>query len=92
MGKICNDKTLPILAKMAIAQAQAGIDIIGPSDMMDGRIKLIREQLDEGGFHNKNFILQMLKYASSFYGPFRDALNNYTVGIKRHIKWTQEIN
>ena len=75
-GKICNDKTLPILAKMAIAQAQAGIDIIGPSDMMDGRIKLIREQLDEGGFQETSIMSYTAKYASSFYGPFRDALDS----------------
>ena len=75
-GKICNDKTLPILAKMAIAQAQAGIDIIGPSDMMDGRIKLIREQLDESGFQETSIMSYTAKYASSFYGPFRDALDS----------------
>ena len=75
-GKICNDKTLPILAKLAIAQAQAGIDIIGPSDMMDGRIKLIREQLDEGGFQETSIMSYTAKYASSFYGPFRDALDS----------------
>ena len=75
-GKISNDKTLPILAKMAIAQAQAGIDIIGPSDMMDGRIKLIREQLDEGGFQETSIMSYTAKYASSFYGPFREALDS----------------
>tara|TARA_Y100001978_G_scaffold143842_1_gene128900 strand:- start:106 stop:1068 length:963 start_codon:yes stop_codon:yes gene_type:complete len=75
-GQILNDKTLPILAKMAIAQAQAGIDIIGPSDMMDGRIRKIRDQLDKGGYQNTSIMSYTAKYASSFYGPFRDALDS----------------
>ena len=75
-GQILNDKTLPILAKMAVAQAQAGIDIIGPSDMMDGRIRMIREELDQGGYQNTSIMSYTAKYASSFYGPFRDALDS----------------
>ena len=75
-GQILNDKTLPILAKMATAQAQAGIDIIGPSDMMDGRIRTIREELDQGGYQNTSIMSYTAKYASSFYGPFRDALDS----------------
>ena len=75
-GQILNDKTLPILAKMATAQAQAGIDIIGPSDMMDGRIRKIRDQLDKGGYQNTSIMSYTAKYASSFYGPFRDALDS----------------
>ena len=75
-GQILNDKTLPILAKMAVAQAQAGIDIIGPSDMMDGRIRIIREELDQGGYQNTSLMSYTAKYASSFYGPFRDALDS----------------
>ena len=75
-GEIINDKTLPILAKMAVAQAQAGIDIIGPSDMMDGRIGVIREALDHHGFTNTSIMSYTAKYASSFYGPFRDALDS----------------
>ena len=75
-GQISNDKTLPILAKMAVAQAQAGIDIIGPSDMMDGRIRIIREELDQGGYQNTSLMSYTAKYASSFYGPFRDALDS----------------
>lgn len=75
-GKILNDETLPILAKMALAQAQAGIDIIGPSDMMDGRVGVIREMLDENGFTEVSIMSYTAKYASAFYGPFRDALNS----------------
>lgn len=75
-GQIVNDQTLPILAKMSIAQAQAGIDIIGPSDMMDGRVGMIREALDENGFTDVSIMSYTAKYASAFYGPFRDALNS----------------
>ncbi|MBL57133.1 MAG: porphobilinogen synthase [Flavobacteriales bacterium] len=75
-GKILNDETLPILAKMAIAQAEAGVDIIGPSDMMDGRIGFIRQELDEAGFKNTAIMSYTAKYASAFYGPFRDALDS----------------
>ena len=75
-GKILNDETLPILAKMSIAQAQAGIDIIGPSDMMDGRVGYIREALDLEGYTDTNIMAYSAKYASAFYGPFRDALNS----------------
>jgi porphobilinogen synthase len=75
-GKIINDTTLPILAKMSLAQAQAGIDIIGPSDMMDGRVGVIREALDKNGFSDVSIMSYTAKYASAFYGPFRDALNS----------------
>lgn len=75
-GKIVNDKTLPILAKMSVAQAEAGIDIIGPSDMMDGRVGVIREALDNHGYTETSIMSYTAKYASSFYGPFRDALNS----------------
>jgi porphobilinogen synthase len=75
-GEIVNDDTLPILNRMAIAQAQAGIDIIGPSDMMDGRIGSIRQALDGEGFTNVSIMSYTAKYASAFYGPFRDALNS----------------
>jgi porphobilinogen synthase len=75
-GKILNDETLPILAKMAIAQAQAGIDIIGPSDMMDGRIGFLRNALDENNFKEVSIMSYTAKYASAFYGPFRDALDS----------------
>ena len=75
-GKIINDTTLPILAKMSLAQAQAGIDIIGPSDMMDGRVGVIREALDQNGYTDVSIMSYTAKYASAFYGPFRDALNS----------------
>jgi porphobilinogen synthase len=75
-GQILNDRTLPILAKMAVAQAEAGIDIIGPSDMMDGRVGYIREALDDAGFTNTSIMSYTAKYASAYYGPFRDALDS----------------
>lgn len=75
-GQILNDETLPILGKMAVAQAQAGADILGPSDMMDGRVGYMREQLDEAGFNQVSIMSYTAKYASAFYGPFRDALDS----------------
>lgn len=75
-GKILNDPTLDVLGKMTLAQAQAGADIVGPSDMMDGRIGYIRQVLDEGGFQNVSIMAYTAKYASAFYGPFRDALDS----------------
>ena len=75
-GKIVNDKTLDILAKMAVAQADCGIDIIGPSDMMDGRVGYIREALDDAGHNEVSIMSYTAKYASAFYGPFRDALDS----------------
>ena len=75
-GKILNDETLPILGKMAVAQAEHGIDIIGPSDMMDGRVAYIRESLDNAGYTNVAIMSYTAKYASAFYGPFRDALDS----------------
>ncbi|EQC50881.1 porphobilinogen synthase [Bacteriovorax sp. DB6_IX] len=75
-GEILNDETLDILAAMAIAQAEAGSDIVGPSDMMDGRVGRIRLALDESSFTNTLIMSYTAKYASSFYGPFRDALDS----------------
>lgn len=75
-GKIINDITLPILAKMSVAQAEAGFDILGPSDMMDGRVGIIREALDDAGKYNTGIMSYTAKYASAFYGPFRDALDS----------------
>lgn len=75
-GTVLNDETLPILAKMSIAQAQAGIDILGPSDMMDGRIGYLRDTLDQEGFTQTSIMSYTAKYASAFYGPFRDALDS----------------
>ncbi|MBL7910172.1 MAG: porphobilinogen synthase [Bacteroidia bacterium] len=75
-GQILNDETLEILAKMAVVQAEAGADIIGPSDMMDGRVGFIREALDDAGFTDVSIMSYTAKYASAFYGPFRDALDS----------------
>jgi porphobilinogen synthase len=75
-GKILNDETLEVLAKMAIAQADAGVDIVGPSDMMDHRIKYIRDALDNNGHQDVLIMSYCAKYASAFYGPFRDALDS----------------
>jgi porphobilinogen synthase len=75
-GKIVNDKTLDILAKMAVAQADCGIDIIGPSDMMDGRVGFLRDSLDDAGHQDVSIMSYTAKYASAFYGPFRDALDS----------------
>lgn len=75
-GAILNDETLPILARMSIAQAQAGIDVIGPSDMMDGRIGFLRKEIDKAGYFDVSIMAYTAKYASAFYGPFRDALES----------------
>jgi len=75
-GQILNDETLEILARMAVAQAEAGADIIGPSDMMDGRVAFIREALDKNNFTSVSIMSYTAKYASAFYGPFRDALHS----------------
>ena len=75
-GEILNDETLVILGQMALAHARAGADIIAPSDMMDGRIGYIRNVLDENGFSHVSLMSYTAKYASAFYGPFRDALNS----------------
>lgn len=70
---ILNDESVELYAKIALEQAKAGVDIIAPSDMMDGRVQAIRETLDDNGFHNIPIMSYSAKYASSFYGPFRDA-------------------
>jgi porphobilinogen synthase len=73
-GIIVNDRTVEALVKMALAQAEAGADIIGPSDMMDGRIGAIRDALEQAGHHDVMILSYAAKYASAFYGPFRDAV------------------
>jgi porphobilinogen synthase len=75
-GRIDNEKTVPILGAMAVAQARAGADMVAPSDMMDGRIGAIRGALDEAGFTNVGICSYAVKYASAFYGPFREALDS----------------
>jgi len=72
-GQVDNDQTLPLLARTALSHAEAGADIVAPSDMMDGRVKVIRETLDEAGFQDTPILAYAAKYASAFYGPFRDA-------------------
>jgi len=75
-GEILNDETLTVLGKMALAQARAGSDILGPSDMMDGRVGYIRNVLDQNNFKHVSIMSYTAKYASAFYGPFRDALDS----------------
>jgi len=75
-GEILNDESAELLAKMAVSHAEAGADIVAPSDMMDGRIAIIREVLEEEGFYETGIMAYSAKYASCFYGPFRDALDS----------------
>ena len=75
-GKIVNDPTLAVLSEMALSHAQAGADVIAPSDMMDGRVLAIRNQLEKAHFHDTIIMSYSAKYASAFYGPFRDALDS----------------
>jgi porphobilinogen synthase len=79
--KIDNDKTIKILVKQALLQAEMGCDVIAPSDMMDGRVEAIRKALDKKNFQDVSILSYAAKYASSFYGPFRDA-----VGSKKNLK------
>ena len=81
-GSIINDATNTVLAKMALSHAQAGADIVAPSDMMDGRVFDIRSLLETEGFHHTGIMSYSAKYASAFYGPFRDALDSAPVDIK----------
>lgn len=75
-GKILNDETVAVLVRQALVQAEAGCDIIAPSDMMDGRVAAIREALDAAGFLDVQIMAYAAKYASAFYGPFRDAIGS----------------
>tara|TARA_B100000315_G_scaffold17419_1_gene15621 strand:+ start:2948 stop:3859 length:912 start_codon:yes stop_codon:yes gene_type:complete len=75
-GYVVNDETVEVLVKQAISHARAGADIVAPSDMMDGRIGAIREALEENGFIHTSILAYSAKYASSFYGPFRDAVGS----------------
>ncbi|MEX0773948.1 MAG: porphobilinogen synthase [Balneolales bacterium] len=75
-GYIMNDPTLEVLSKMSVSHAEAGADFVAPSDMMDGRIQYIREALEERSFHDTGIMAYSAKYASCFYGPFRDALDS----------------
>ena len=89
-GHILNDETIDALVKMAVAQAEAGADIIGPSDMMDGRIGAIRVALEEGGHQNVTIMSYAAKFASSYYGPFRDAVG--ASGALKGDKFTYQID
>ncbi|MBI1899805.1 MAG: porphobilinogen synthase [Planctomycetia bacterium] len=75
-GSVVNDETLEVLKKQAVVQARAGCDVIAPSDMMDGRVRAVRTALDEAGFANVQILSYAAKYASAFYGPFRDAVGS----------------
>lgn len=99
-GEILNDETLPLLAGMAVEQARAGADIVAPSDMMDGRVLAIRDALDDAGFTKVGICSYCLKFASSFYGPFRDALDSaprggdkktYQMDVRNHREALREI-
>ena len=81
-GIIVNDETVETLAAMSVIQAQAGFDYLGPSDMMDGRIEHMRIAMDDAGYQNTGIISYTAKYASAFYGPFRDALDSSPVDLK----------
>jgi len=75
-GEVDNDSTLPLLAKTAVTQVEAGADIVAPSDMMDGRVARIRQELDARGFTHTPILAYSAKYASAFYGPFREAADS----------------
>ena len=89
-GVILNDETVDILCRQALVQAEAGADIIAPSDMMDGRVGAIRKALDKGGYQDKVILSYAAKYASSFYGPFRDAVQS--AGCLTGDKKTYQMN
>jgi porphobilinogen synthase len=89
-GEILNDETVAVLCKMAVAEAEAGVDIVAPSDMMDGRIGAIREALDSAGHQKVQILSYAAKYASIFYGPFRDALS--TRGLLKGDKRTYQMD
>jgi porphobilinogen synthase len=90
-GYILNDETLAVLEKQALVQAQAGVDIVAPSDMMDGRIGRIRAALDEGQFIHTRIMAYSAKYASGFYGPFRDAVGS-TASLGKGNKLTYQMD
>jgi porphobilinogen synthase len=89
-GEILNDETVEILCRQALAEAEAGVDIIAPSDMMDGRVGAIRAALDNNGYNKVQILSYAAKYASIFYGPFRDALS--TRGLLKGDKRTYQMD
>jgi porphobilinogen synthase len=90
-GHIHNDKTLDILCQQSLIQAEAGCNIIAPSDMMDGRVGLIRDTLDKNGFINVQIMSYAVKYASAFYGPFRDAVGS-SINLSNKSKNTYQMD
>jgi porphobilinogen synthase len=84
-SEVLNDETVEILAKMAVLQAEAGVDFVAPSDMMDGRIGEIRELLDDEGFTNTGILAYSAKFASAYYGPFRDAVGSASAAGTHHL-------
>src|SRR5437763_1974156 len=75
-GEVLNDESLELIARTAVSQAEAGADIVAPSAMMDGQVGAIREALDEAGFEHVAIMSYAVKYASAFYGPFREAADS----------------
>src|SRR6056297_4000070 len=75
-GYVLNDETVDMLARQAVSHAEAGSDVVAPSDMMDGRVRAIREALDDAGFKQTPILSYAVKYASAFYGPFREAADS----------------
>jgi len=90
-GYVVNDETIETLVKQALSHAQAGVDIVAPSDMMDGRIGALREALDAGNYIHTRILAYAAKYASSFYGPFRDAVGS-SVTLGKGNKYTYQID
>jgi porphobilinogen synthase len=90
-GYVLNDETVAILRRQALVCAEAGVDVIAPSDMMDGRIGAIRQALDEGGFIHTRILAYSAKYASGFYGPFRDAVGS-TKQLGKGNKYTYQMD
>jgi porphobilinogen synthase len=91
-GYVMNDETVAVLVRQALSHAEAGADVVAPSDMMDGRIGAIRTALESGGFIHTRILAYSAKYASSFYGPFRDAVGsaaNLGAGNKFTYRWTR---
>ncbi|MFT4468304.1 porphobilinogen synthase [Arthrobacter sulfonylureivorans] len=82
-GTVDNDATLPIYAQMAVVQAASGADVLGPSGMMDGQVAVIRQALDEAGYQDTAILAYAAKYASAFYGPFREAVDSQLTGDRR---------
>jgi porphobilinogen synthase len=89
-GYVLNDPTLDVLGKVAVSHAECGADIVAPSGMMDGMVAAIRDALDERGFENMPILSYAVKYASSFYGPFRDAAEGAPkFGDRKSTRWTR---